>query len=285
MYEAYLSLIEKTLQETIPDETGALSSVGDMFTYSLGSGGKRVRPLLCLLFCKAVGGDPKKALQFACAVEYIHTYSLIHDDLPCMDNDDFRRGQLSSHNKFGEANALLIGDAMLTDAFGLLTKAADKGDVSPENCLRAVKELSARSGAAGLAGGQIIDVSSEGKAVSGDTLLQMDALKTGALIEAACVLGCLAGNAGEQQITAARNFAQNLGIAFQIIDDLLECENGEEGSDERNQKATYVTVFGQEKAKQLAAEHTNAAISALGIFEDYASEIAALAENLLNRRK
>ena len=284
MFDAYIAKIEQALADNLPAVGGALSGIPAMLRYSLEGGGKRVRPLLCLLFCEACAGAPEQALPFAVAVEYVHTYSLIHDDLPCMDDDDVRRGKPSAHVKFGEANALLAGDALLTHAFHALSRAAETGGVSDRGCVRAVRELSRLAGVPGMVGGQYIDLASEGKALSADGLFEMDLLKTGALIEAACVLGCIAAGADDSYLDAARSFARHLGVAFQITDDLLEFEDDADNSDVRNEKATYVSILGAETAKALAAEHTQLAITALDVFGDRAASIKTLAEALLTRR-
>ena len=281
----YIEKIEKKLEECLPLCTGELAFVPGMMAYSLEGGGKRVRPLLCLEFAKACGGDPEKALLFACAVEYVHTYSLIHDDLPCMDNDDLRRGKPSSHVKFGEANALLAGDALLTHAFGILSKACENGDVTAESAVRAAAELSRLAGANGMIGGQYVDLAYENKEANGDILLLQDSLKTACLIESACVLGCLAADADEEKISAARSFAAGLGLAFQITDDILETQSAEPSSDEINNKATYVSVFGARKAAALAEEYTRKAVAALDIFGENAEEIKQIADMLLKREK
>ena len=283
--ERYIALIENELASSVPDLTGELSTVPAMLRYSLESGGKRVRPLLCLLFCEAAGGDVDKALPFAAAVEFVHTYSLIHDDLPCMDNDDYRRGRPSSHKQFGEANALLAGDALLTHAFYLIADAAVTGRVPAAASVRAAQELSRLCGAAGMIGGQYIDLAYENKRASADVLFQQDALKTAALIEAACVMGLIAAGAAEEQIEAARRFALALGLAFQITDDVLE-ETGEGvSSDAVNGKATYVSEMGMEKARATAAAYTDDAVAALAAFGDNAGEIRELAMALLRRTK
>ena len=279
-----LRRIEQSVQDNIPPTEGDIAPVADMLRYSLESGGKRVRPLLTLLFCEASGGDPERALRFAAAVEYVHTYSLIHDDLPCMDNDDYRRGRLSSHKKFGEANALLAGDALLTHAFYILAEAAAAGEVTAAQSAAAAKELSLLAGANGMVGGQYLDLAYENKTASGEVLFTMDRLKTAALIEAACVLGCIAADADAAALAAARAFALNLGLAFQITDDLLEYENGD-NSDVQNGKSTYVSVFGFEKARLLAAEFTSNAVSALDAFGERGGALKEFALALLNRTK
>lgn len=283
-YSDSIKKIESKLAGLIPVSSGELVGVPDMLAYSLESGGKRVRPLLCLKFCECVGGNEDDALWFACAVEFVHTYSLIHDDLPCMDNDDIRRGKPSSHKKFGEANALLAGDALLTHAFGILSRAHREGGVEAERCIRATGELAELAGVNGMIGGQYIDLKYEDKNADGDILFLMDALKTSKLIEAACVLGVIAANGTEDDIAHARAFALNLGIAFQITDDLLETRDAG-NSDEINNKATYIGVFGIDRARELAAEYTAKAIGELDSFGKRADDLKAIANALLSREK
>ena len=283
--ERYISLIEQEIAASVPALTGELSEVPEMLRYSLESGGKRVRPLLCLEFCAAAGGDVNKALPFAAAVEFVHTYSLIHDDLPCVDDDDYRRGRLSSHKRFGEANALLAGDALLTHAFSLIARAALDGRVSAEASVRAAAELSRLAGAAGMIGGQYIDLAYENKEASADVLFQQDALKTAALIEAACVLGLIAADADGERIAAARQFAQGLGLAFQITDDILEVTEDGVSSDELNGKATYVSLMGMEQARAAAKDYTDSAVQALETFGENADGLRRLADALLRRTK
>ena len=283
--QRYVALIEEELAASVPALEGELAAVPEMLRYSLESGGKRVRPLLCLLWCAAAGGDVNKALPFAAAVEFVHTYSLIHDDLPCMDNDDYRRGKLSSHKRFGEANALLAGDALLTHAFYLISQAAVEGRVTAGSAVKAAAELSRLCGAAGMIGGQYIDLAYENRAADAEILFQQDALKTAALIEAACVLGLIAADADEEKIAAARAFARGLGLAFQITDDILEVSDEGASSDEINGKATYVGLLGMEQARARAAEYTQSAVDALAILGDRAGELQQLADALLRRTK
>ena len=280
----FIEMIENALACSIPALSEETSPIAEMLMYSLEGGGKRIRPLLCLEFCKAAGGDPEKALKFACAIEYIHTYSLVHDDLPCMDNDDYRRGKLSSHKVFGEANALLAGDALLTHAFALLTDAVTAGDVSAEQCVRAVRELSTLAGMKGMIGGQYIDLKYENTPAPLSVLVEMDTLKTAALIECACALGLIAAGADDGEISYAKDFARELGIAFQIMDDVLEAQDENDSSDIKNGKVTYVSLFGVEKAKELAAIHTRNSLAALNHFGDEAGEIRLIAEGLLCRK-
>lgn len=254
----HLRLIEKSVMSFVPSCDKAYDIIEQAMKYSLESGGKRVRPMLTLEFCRLCGGDVKKAIPFAVAVEFIHTYSLIHDDLPCMDNDDMRRGKPSSHKRFGEANALLAGDALLTHAFSALASA----DLSPEQIVYAVKELSSYAGVNGMIGGQIIDLEGENKDLGLEELFLMDKLKTAALITSACVLGCVAAGKYDN-IPASIAFAENLGIAFQIVDDILDFLEGETNSDIVSGKSTYVSLLGFENAKKKAEKYTQCALDAL----------------------
>lgn len=283
--ELYIKKIEEAIKGFIPETEGELAELPGMLAYSLEGGGKRIRPLLCLEFCRCLGGDPEKALPFACAVEFIHTYSLIHDDLPCMDNDDFRRGKLSSHKKFGEANALLTGDALLTHAFSILADSVVSGNVTAAQGMKAVGELSALAGLNGMIGGQFIDLAYENRKASAEVLFTMDALKTSCLIEAACVLGVIAASGDEAAVDAARRFARSLGLAFQITDDILEEKEEGISSDRQNGKSTYVSEYGLEKAESLAEEYTADAVNALEYFGGNADEIRDIALMLLNRKK
>ena len=283
MTDLDMQRVESILTEDLPPAPPSAAFIREMLTYSLESGGKRVRPQLCLMFCEACGGTSADAAYFAAAVEYVHTYSLIHDDLPCMDNDDYRRGKPSSHKRFGEANALLAGDGLLTHAFTLAAQAETAAGLDPAVCLEAVRRLSFLAGVAGMIGGQYLDLKSEGSSLSGKELLEMDSLKTGALIEAACVLGCLAGGGKRDELDAAAVFARRLGVAFQIKDDLLEYDSDEEDSDERNEKSTYVSVFGPERAFTLARTFTAEAIDALSVFGSRGDALRRFADALLNR--
>ncbi len=271
----YQGLIENELYNFFGEYKEEYKVIFDSMNYSVKNGGKRVRPLLTLLFCDACGGDSEKALPLACAVEYIHTYSLIHDDLPCMDNDDFRRGKPSNHKVYGEAYALLAGDGLLTAAFEKISDGAIKGLYSPEIALKATKTLSDLAGARGMIGGQIIDLANENNPNADlETLELLDKLKTGALIKAACVLGCLCANAGESEIAAASEFAEKIGLAFQIKDDILDITSSLEklgkqtGSDLENGKSTYVSLLGIEKCECLVEELTSQALSCLNTFSN-----------------
>lgn len=249
--------------------------VFDSMKYSVQNGGKRVRPLLTLLFCDACGGDVEKTLPLACAVEYIHTYSLIHDDLPCMDDDDYRRGRLSNHKVYGEAYALLAGDGLLTAAFEKISQGHKAGLYDADVAIKCVDILSSLAGSRGMIGGQIIDLENENNPDATLEVLQMlDNLKTGALIEAACTIGCVVAKADEEKINAARNFAQKIGLAFQIKDDILDVTSTLEklgkqtGSDIDNGKSTYVSLLGIEKCQKLVDELTDDAMASLDVFPE-----------------
>ncbi len=243
--------------------------------YSVKNGGKRVRPLLTMLFCDACGGDVKSALPMAQAVEFIHTYSLIHDDLPCMDNDDYRRGKPSNHKVYGEAFALLAGDGLLTAAFERISQGCLEGLYDSETAISGVSVLSSLAGSRGMIGGQVVDLLNENNTDADfETLQLMDSLKTGALIEAACVLGCIVAGATEEKIDAASKFALNIGLAFQIKDDILDVTSSLEklgkltGSDIQNGKSTYVTLLGVEKCQELVENLTNEALDMLQEFPE-----------------
>ncbi len=244
------------------------SPVSEAMIYSAKNGGKRIRPFLCYEFSKACGGNLDAALDFGCAVEMIHTYSLIHDDLPCMDNDDMRRGKPSCHIAFGEANALLAGDGLLTKAFSVLSRTSG---TSPENIMRAVDILATSSGINGMIEGQSLDMQFEKLKPDENDLIKMYSLKTGCLLGAACCLGCLtSNNVNDETISCAKEYAFYLGLAFQIQDDILDVISDEAtlgkpvGSDEKNDKNTIVKLFGLEKAKEMVNDYTQKAIDALG---------------------
>ena len=282
---AYVETIEQYLTKQCflyPSEPQ--QKLFDAMRYSLLAGGKRLRPLLVLEFCRICGGDTDKAMPFAAAVEMIHTYSLIHDDLPCMDNDDFRRGIPTNHKVYGEATAVLAGDALLTAAFHLITKA----ELSADCRIKAVETLSYCAGELGMVGGQMLDMESENRQCTVQEVLDIQNRKTGALIRAACQLGVVAAGGSEIQMDAAAAFADHLGLAFQIRDDILDVIGNQQelgksvGTD--TVKNTFVQLYGTQKCAELVVEHTQKAIQALEKFED-TDYTRWLALSLTNRFK
>ena len=252
--------------------------------YSLLAGGKRLRPIFTFEFCRMSGAEWQKAAPFASAVEMIHTYSLIHDDLPCMDNDDFRRGRPTNHKVFGETMAVLAGDALLTDAFAVASTAQLP---NPEDVAFAISVLSECAGSLGMVGGQVLDILSEERECTEDEILAIQSRKTGALINAACVLGAIAGGATEEQIDAAARFAGALGLAFQIRDDMLDVIGTQEemgkGVGTDAEKNTFVRLYGLEKCEELVQKYTNIALDALSAFEN-TGFMSDLAKSLTSRR-
>ncbi len=287
----YIEQIEKQLPHYLENADEHIKTVFDAMQYSLMAGGKRIRPVLALQFAELCGGSSEAALPFACAVEMIHTYSLIHDDLPCMDNDDLRRGKPTNHKVFGEANALLAGDGLLTLAFETILGEDALRLNSAEKCMLAGRTLAECAGAVGMIGGQMIDLESEHKTVTVDRLKIMDEKKTGALIKAACVLGCISAGATAEQIQAAEQYAYNIGLAFQIVDDILDVTSDTAtlgkpiGSDAENQKSTYVSLLGIDECRRLVNELTDKAVAGLGVFSNDTTELKNLALYLRDRKK
>lgn len=280
-------VIEKRLEELSRAKAGSIyPQIYDTVRYSLLNAGKRIRPILTLEFCRAAGGDPMTALDCACAIEMIHTYSLIHDDLPCMDDDDFRRSKPSCHKVYGEAAALLAGDAL--QALAPLTISSCT-TAPADRLLACVTELARLSGPDGMIGGQMIDMESEGKSITVDTLRAMVIGKTCALIEAACVMGCHIAGADDKTTGAARTYAREMGLAFQIIDDILDVVGDPKvlgkpvASDAGNEKSNYVSIMGLDGAKRFAEIYTNNAVAALDHLGDKADFLTSFARYLLGR--
>ena len=268
----YISFTESTLKKfSYKNKLGLQSSVADAMDYSLEAGGKRIRPVLVLAFCHMCGGDYRKAAAPAAAIEMIHTLSIIHDDLPCMDNDDFRRGKPSCHKKFGEACAVLAGDALAIRPFQVIAES----ELNDSMKIKLIAELACSSGAEGMIGGQIIDMENEQRStVNGENLRMMYALKTGRLIKTSCVMGCIAAEASDEQVKNAEEYAHCLGLAFQIIDDILDVTGDEAalgkpiGSDAEENKTTFVTLYGIENAREEAVKLTDKAMKILGRFDN-----------------
>ncbi len=282
-FQRYLTMIEQFLAQ-LPWDKDILNQ--SMY-YSLIGGGKRIRPVLALASAEAVGGDLETILPAAVSLELIHTYSLIHDDLPAMDNDDYRRGRLSNHKVFGEANAILAGDALLTYAFELL---ADPGTGQPERQLRIIREVAVAAGKDGMVGGQVADGAGEGKMLSLDEIEEIHKGKTGALLTASARLGGILAGGTEQQVKALTDYAQALGLAFQIKDDILDVVGNSEilgkpaGSDVRQGKATYVSLLGLEGAEHQLHAQILKAQSALKPFDEGAIFLSELAHFIEQRQ-
>ena len=285
--ESYSDLVDSRLEVLLEGQEKAVQDLTDAMRYSTMIGGKRIRPVLVLEFCRVCGGDPDHALDLACALEMIHTSSLIHDDMPCMDNDDMRRGQPSCHKKFGENTALLAGDALEAYAF----EVAAGADLPAKAVVEAVKLLAKATGPYGMLGGQIMDVENESRDdVALDRLEATHQKKTGALIRVACELGCIAAGASKELRKAAVEYGKNLGLAFQVCDDILDVTGNElllgkpVGSDEEEEKATYVTLLGLDAAKQTAKDYTDQAYQALEAFDENGF-LRDLTESLLTREQ
>lgn len=281
--------IENALEQYLPQEKDLRKNLFESMEYSLMAGGKRIRPQLVLEFCRVCGGDAAKAMPFACAVEMIHSYSLIHDDLPCMDDDDLRRGKPTNHKVYGEATALLAGDALLTLAFETMLSPESIAAVGADRAACAAGELAKAAGAHGMVGGQIIDLESEDRQVPLEVLEKMDEGKTGALILASCRMGCILAGAGAEQLRAADVYARSIGLAFQIVDDLLDVTGDaallgkNTGMDSERGKSTYVSLLGVEKARETVERLTQTAVDALSIFGDSAKELEEFAVALARR--
>lgn len=276
--------VEHSLLSFLPDAKDGQEEVVRAMEYSLSNGGKRLRPVFALEFARACGGTREDALPFACAIEFIHTYSLIHDDLPCMDNDDMRRGKPSCHKAFSEDTALLAGDALLTHAFDIVSSS----ELSDDKKVAAISLLAQNSGVCGMIGGQVIDLKYERENPTVKQLVNVYRMKTGALISAACLLGCISAGATDEQLSAASKFAYSLGIAFQIQDDILDIVGDENklgkpiGSDADNNKTTYATLVGIDKAKSDVKALTESAVAQLSNF-DNTEFLEKLAYSLINR--
>lgn len=288
----YIDLIENELYSFLSSEEVRQKRVIDAARYSLAAGGKRIRPVLTLAFCKMCGGDIRKALSVACAIEYMHTFSLIHDDLPCMDDDDFRRGKPSCHKAFDEYTALLAGDALAIKPFEIIADSAINGKISLESAVKCASYLAKAVGTEGMIGGQQIDTDGNGKMENCDEILSMYSMKTSDLLKAACCCGVLCAESDNEAfyLEKAEVYAYNLGLAFQIIDDILDMTSTTEilgkpvGSDEKADKYTYASVVGIENAGKKASEFTQAAISAIEFFPDN-DFVMEITRYLLERKK
>jgi len=286
-FEADRALIDKALDEILPSENTNPSSIHRAMRYSVFAGGKRLRPILCLETARMFGADLAGATHAGCAVEFIHTYSLIHDDLPALDNDDLRRGKPTSHKMFGEAIAILAGDALLTLAFQTLANAP----IEPARRVRVIAEISAGAGTVnGMVGGQVADLEAERKAVDSAGLEYIHRSKTAALIRSSVVAGAIAGGAQDEDVERLRRFGENIGWAFQVVDDILDVEESSAalgktaGKDQAQQKATYPALYGLEKSRAIAVDLEAKALRELDCYSDRAARLRELGAFLVARR-
>jgi len=294
-FKAYLKdkqqSIDQALKDFFPQPQGPAATVIRAMQYSLFAGGKRLRPILCLAGAEAVGGQSRALLPVACSLELIHTYSLIHDDLPAMDNDDLRRGQPTNHKVFGEAMALLAGDGLLTEAFRLMTEMKLPESIPAQALLRTIGLIATAAGYQGMVGGQTVDIEYTGKKVDPSLLQFLHTRKTGALITAAVAAGAILGGGSEAEIRTLTAYGESVGWAFQIADDILDVEGDSKlmgkgtGGDVRKQKITYPAVVGLEQSKKLKKELIAQAITALGPFGAGAEPLRHLANYIIERKK
>lgn len=284
-YNNQRKLIDSFLENRLAKK--GISKVDDAMAYSLLAGGKRIRPVLLMATAEALGVKGYNYLPVACGLEMIHTYSLIHDDLPCMDDDDYRRGRLTNHKVFGEAMAVLAGDGLLTLAFEVML---EQKNVDPRVLIETVREMAMCAGNFGMVGGQGLDLENEGKSISAEELRKMHAGKAGALFIAAVRGGAHLAGANEQELLALTKFADLLGLAFQITDDILDVEGTTEdlgkpaGSDEKNHKSTYVSLYGLEAAKALAEKTVAEALECLEMFGENAEALREITRLMCSRK-
>ena len=285
MFDSYEILIENKIIDVLKAKGTEYDELTNAMSYSASAGGKRIRPKLLMEFMRVAGGNPEDALNFAVALEMIHTYSLIHDDLPCMDNDDMRRGKPSCHKAFGESTALLAGDALLTESFGL---AAKTKNVPADRVVKALAKLSECAGVNGMIGGQVIDLKYENSKAPLEVVLELYRLKTGALLKAAATIGCILAGADDIKTENACKIAEKIGLAFQIRDDILDIIGDEKvlgkpiGSDSEQNKSTYVSIVGVENAQKDVIKLTDEAISLLSAFND-TNNLKKFAESMVTR--
>lgn len=287
----YVEEIEQALDQYLTTfGCNGQEKIVEAMRYSALAGGKRLRPVLTMAFCRAVGGDPYAALPFACALEMIHTYSLIHDDLPCMDNDDLRRGKPTNHKVYGEGLAVLAGDSLLTYAFETAARGMNESDVTAQQAVEAIGILAHEAGYYGMIGGQVLDLAAEHQTLTYEELVNLQDKKTGGLIRAAAEMGCVLGYATEEQREAAKTYANRLGLAFQIQDDILDIEGDEAvfgkpiGSDEKSGKSTFPGLMGVETCRKMVQDLTDEAVCAVKTLPE-SDFLVQLAESLVGRKK
>jgi geranylgeranyl diphosphate synthase, type II len=283
-------LVDSAMEKLFPTPTGLERKVIESARYSLFAGGKRLRPILCLAASEIVGGARELVMPVACALEMIHTYSLIHDDLPAMDDDDYRRGRLTNHKVYGEAIAVLAGDALLTEAFDFIAGVSNSGAVPAEKVLQVIRVVVKAAGYRGMIGGQVIDLECESREVDLATVEYMHVHKTGALLSASLETGAILGGGSSEQISALRRYGHHFGLAFQITDDNLDLEGDAEvmgkqpGSDLAKNKSTYPALLGLARSKEAARDHVDEALKSLTIFGEAAEPLRSIARYLLVRK-
>jgi len=284
-------IIEASLKNYFPEPQGPAADVIKAMNYSLFAGGKRLRPILCMAGAEAVGGDEKDVIPVACALELIHTYSLIHDDLPVMDNDDMRRGKPTSHKVFGEAVAVLAGDGLLTEAFHLMTETVLTDRLDSLTLLNVMGMIATAAGYGGMVGGQVVDIQMEGKEVDADIVEFIHRRKTGALITASVRAGAFLGGGNEHQVNAITSYGKNIGLAFQISDDILDVEGDSRrmgknvGGDARKKKITYPAVLGLGRSKEIQEKTIKEAIESLEPFDQKADPLRHIAQYIIERKR
>jgi len=285
------AVVDEALEAFLPEAEGPAVDVIKAMRYSLFAGGKRLRPILCMAGADTAGGEERAVLPVACALELIHTYSLIHDDLPVMDDDDLRRGKPTSHKVFGEAVALLAGDGLLTEAFRLMSATEPVGRVTPQAIIRVMGLIGDAAGYRGMVGGQVVDIQSEGTRVSPELVRFIHTRKTGALITASVTSGAILGGGDPDQVAAITAYGEGIGLAFQISDDILDIEGDSEtmgkgvGGDTQRGKATYPSVHGLPEAREMALEAVDGALEAIKIFDDRADPLRHIAKYIIERKK
>ena len=293
-YGKFVSEVEKYLKEYMVELSENNTkcyekTIYDAMSYSLMAGGKRLRPVLALAVCDMLEGRAEEVMPYACAIEMIHTYSLIHDDLPAMDNDDYRRGRLTNHKVYGEAIAILAGDALLNYAYELMLTRTLKNSDNLHGKVKAMEIIASAAGASGMIAGQVVDLESEEKKISSDVLEYMHKRKTGALIKAPILAAAALCNANDTYTKALEVYGEKIGLAFQIKDDILDVEGDFEslgkaiGSDEANEKSTFVTLYGLEESREMLNKITKEAIESIEIFGERGQLLKQLAEYLVNR--
>jgi geranylgeranyl diphosphate synthase, type II len=280
-------LIERELERLVPPENIPPETIHRAMRYSLFAGGKRIRPILCLEAARVISDSPRGVETAACSLEFVHTYSLIHDDLPALDNDDYRRGKLTSHKVFGEAMAILTGDALLTLAFETLSAMNSVGD---DRKTRVIVELAKAAGTVGgMIGGQVADLEGEGKAPDAQLLDSIHRAKTGALLRASVRMGAIYAGADPQQLDAISQYGEHVGLAFQVVDDILDVEQSSEslgktaGKDAQQQKITFPAVYGLDESRRMAESERVSAHGALAIFGDRGERLRELADLIVQR--